>query len=136
VIALIGYFVFGIDPNTTEQVASQFGGAGSAQHGTVGTPQDQAGQFVDVIGTNIDDVWATKIKGYTPPKTVIYDRGTQTGCGFGQTAMGPFYCPNDQTVYLDLSFWQEMETQSLAHPAPTSPAPMSSRMNSATTSRS
>jgi predicted metalloprotease len=108
IIALIGYFVFGIDPNTTQQVASQFGGAGSAQQGTVGSPQDQAGQFVDIIGTNIDDVWATKIKGYTPPKTVIYDQGTQTGCGFGQTAMGPFYCPTDQTVYLDLSFWQEM----------------------------
>lgn len=111
VIALIGYFVFGIDPNTTEQVASQFGGAGSAQHGSVGTPKDQAGQFVDVIGANIDDVWKTRVTGYTSPQIVIYDRGTQTGCGFGQTAMGPFYCPNDQTVYLDLSFWQEMETK-------------------------
>ena len=111
VIALIGYFVFGIDPNTTEQVASQFGGAGSAQHGTVGTPKDQAGQFVDVIGANIDDVWKTRVTGYTSPQIVIYDQGTQTGCGFGQTAMGPFYCPNDQTVYLDLSFWQEMETK-------------------------
>ena len=111
VIALIGYFVFGIDPNTTEQVASQFGGAGSAQHGSVGTPKDQAGQFVDVIGANIDDVWKTRVTGYTSPQIVIYDQGTQTGCGFGQTAMGPFYCPNDQTVYLDLSFWQEMATK-------------------------
>jgi predicted metalloprotease len=40
---------------------------------------------------------------------VLYERGTSTGCGFGQAAMGPFYCPNDSTVYLDLSFWQEME---------------------------
>ncbi len=110
-LALIGYLFFGIDPNTTMQVASQFGGAGAAQQGTVGTPQDQAGQFVDVIGSNIDDVWSSKINGYTPPKIVLYDQGTQTGCGFGQTAMGPFYCPNDQTVYLDLSFWQEMETK-------------------------
>ncbi|MEP7209988.1 MAG: neutral zinc metallopeptidase [Alphaproteobacteria bacterium] len=112
-LALIGYLFFGIDPNTTEQIASQFGGAGSQQQqqGTIGSPQDQAGQFVDIIGTNIDDVWATRIKGYTPPKTVIYDQGTQTGCGLGQTAMGPFYCPNDQTVYLDLSFWQEMESK-------------------------
>jgi predicted metalloprotease len=110
-LALIGYLFFGIDPTTTEQIASQFGGAGTQQQGAVGTPQDQAGQFVDVIGTNIDDVWATQIKGYTPPKTVIYDQGTQTGCGFGQTAMGPFYCPNDQKVYLDLAFWQELETR-------------------------
>ncbi|QYF87094.1 neutral zinc metallopeptidase [Brevundimonas sp. PAMC22021] len=112
VIALIGYFVFGIDPNTTQQVASQFGGAGAAQQqGAVGTPQDQAGRFVDVIGANVNDVWTAKIQGYQPPKTVIYEQGTPTGCGFGQSAMGPFYCPTDQTVYLDLGFWREMETQ-------------------------
>ena len=42
---------------------------------------------------------------------MIYEQGTSTGCGFGQSAMGPFYCPNDKKVYLDLAFWQEMETQ-------------------------
>jgi hypothetical protein len=49
-IALIGYFVFGIDPNTTQQVISQFGGA--QEQGRLGTPQDQAGQFVDVVSAN------------------------------------------------------------------------------------
>lgn len=111
VIALIGYFVFGIDPTTTSQLASQFGGAGSQEQGKVGTPEDQAGQFIDVIGTNINDVWSTKMNGYSPPKVVLYTQGTGTQCGFGQAAMGPFYCPNDSTVYLDLSFWQDMETQ-------------------------
>jgi len=111
VISLIGYFVFGIDPFTTQQIASQFGGAGTQQQGAVGTPEDQAGLFVDVVGANIDDVWKTRLDGYTSPKTVIYTQGTSTGCGFGQAAMGPFYCPNDQTVYLDLAFWQDMETQ-------------------------
>ncbi len=111
VLALIGYFFFGVDPNTTQQLASQFGNAGAAQQGTIGTPADQAGQFVDVIAANINDVWTAKLPGYTPPKVVLYEQGTQTGCGFGQSAMGPFYCPNDATVYLDLGFWQEMETQ-------------------------
>ena len=111
VLAAIGYFVFGIDPATTTQLASQFGGAGTAQQGELGTPEDQAGQFVDVVGANINDVWATKLDGYQPPKVVIYTQGTQTGCGFGQSAMGPFYCPTDSTVYLDLAFWQEMESQ-------------------------
>lgn len=111
VLALIGYFFFGVDPNTTQQVASQLGGAGAAQEGKVGTPADQAGQFVDIIAANINDVWSAKLSGYTPPKVVIYEQGTQTGCGLGQSAMGPFYCPNDATVYLDLGFWQEMETQ-------------------------
>lgn len=111
VLGLIGYFVLGIDPATTSQIVSSFGGAGSQEQGKVGTPEDQAGQFVDVIGANINDVWSTKLNGYTPPRVVLYEEGTNTGCGFGQSAMGPFYCPNDQTVYLDLSFWRDMETQ-------------------------
>lgn len=111
VIALIGYFVFGIDPTTTRQVAEQLGGTAASEQGTLGTPSDQAGAFVDVIGANLNDVWTAKLKGYTPPKVVIYEQGTQTGCGFGQSAMGPFYCPADATVYLDLGFWTAMESQ-------------------------
>ncbi len=45
---------------------------------------------------------------YDPPTLVLYDRGHQTGCGFGQSAMGPFYCPADQQVYLDLGFFHEL----------------------------
>ena len=111
VLGLIGYFVFGIDPATTQQVASSLGGAGQSQQGEVGTPTDEAGKFVDIIGTNIDDVWKSRIEGYDPPTVVIYERGTSTGCGHGDSAMGPFYCPSDNKVYLDLGFWQEMETQ-------------------------
>ncbi len=112
VLSLIGYFVFGIDPSTTQQVASQFGGAGTSVEGERGTPQDEAGQFVDVIGGNVNAVWQTRLDGYQAPTVTLYDQGgTQTGCGYGQTAMGPFYCPADRTVYLDLSFWQEMETR-------------------------
>jgi predicted metalloprotease len=112
VLAAIGYFVFGIDPQTTTRLASQFGGVGaSEQQGKAGSPTDQAGAFVDVIGANIDDVWATKMQGYQPPTVTLYEQGTSTGCGFGQSAMGPFYCPNDRRVYLDLGFWRDMETQ-------------------------
>ncbi len=110
VLALIGYFVFGIDPSTTTQVASQFGAAGAAQEGKQGTPEDQAGLFVDVVGRNINEVWATKLEGYRPPDNIVlYEQGTNTGCGYGQSAFGPFYCPADRQVYLDLSFWQELE---------------------------
>ncbi len=111
ILGAIGYFFFDIDPQTTSQLASQFGGAGSAEQGTQGSPEDQAGAFVDVIGTNVDDVWKTKLQGYQPPTVTLYEQGTSTGCGFGQAAMGPFYCPSDRNVYLDLSFWSQMETQ-------------------------
>jgi uncharacterized protein len=110
VLALIGYFVFGIDPSTTTQVASQFGAAGASQEGREGTPEDQAGLFVDVVGRNINEVWAQKLDGYRPPDNIVlYEQGTNTGCGYGQATFGPFYCPADRQVYLDLSFWQEME---------------------------
>ena len=111
VLAAIGYFVFGIDPSTTQQITSQLGGVGSAEQGTRGSPDDQAGAFVDVIGTNVDDVWRQKLQGYQPPTVVLYEQGTSTGCGYGQSAMGPFYCPSDRHVYLDLSFWEQMERQ-------------------------
>ena len=107
-LGLIGYYFFGIDPQTTQQVANQFG-AGQQQEGQVGTPEDEAGRFVDVIGSNVNDVWSRTLDGYQPPNVVIYDQGTGTGCGYGQSAMGPFYCPLDQTIYLDLDFFGELE---------------------------
>ncbi|MDP2763619.1 MAG: neutral zinc metallopeptidase [Brevundimonas sp.] len=110
ILAAIGYFVFDIDPRTTTQLASQFGGAGVSE-GRQGSPTDQAGAFVDVIGANIDDVWSSRIQGYQPPTVTLYEEGANTGCGFGQAAMGPFYCPADRHVYLDLSFWSQLETQ-------------------------
>jgi predicted metalloprotease len=112
VLALIGYFVFGIDPSTTTSV---LGGVQGAQQeaGQQGTPADEAGRFVDVVGTSTTDVWTPVFaqggQRYQPPGMVLYDQATGTGCGMGQSAMGPFYCPADRKVYLDLSFWQELE---------------------------
>ena len=115
VLALIGYFVFGVDPSTTLSVV---GGAPAEQQqeGVRGAPADDAGRFVDVVSTNVDDVWTAVFRQsgqtYRPPAAVVlYDQATGTGCGMGQAAMGPFYCPADRKVYLDLSFWQELETK-------------------------
>ena len=112
VLALVGYFFFGIDPSTTMGVVNGAGPQAQQQEGVRGTPADEAGRFVDVVSTNVDQVWATQMRGYRPPDAiVIYDQATGTGCGMGQSAMGPFYCPADRKVYLDLSFWQELETK-------------------------
>ena len=108
-IALVVSYFLGIDPQPLLEAGS--GMSSQQQSGDVGTPEDEAGQFVDVVGTNVNDVWAELLDGYKKPNTVIYTQGTGTGCGYGQAAMGPFYCPADQTIYLDLSFWQQMETQ-------------------------
>lgn len=109
VIALVGYFVLGMEPKDVAALLETTG-APSEQSGEVGTPEDEAGQFVDVVGTNINDVWQGMLQSYREPTVVLYTQGTTTGCGYGQSAMGPFYCPNDETIYLDLSFWQQMET--------------------------
>lgn len=114
VLALIGYFVFGINPQTTMDVVGGAGGpAAQQQQGVRGQVSDREGQFVDVVATNVDDVWKPIFQesglAYKPPAAVVlYTQSTGTGCGLGQSAMGPFYCPNDQKVYLDLAFWQEL----------------------------
>ncbi|WP_321491001.1 neutral zinc metallopeptidase [uncultured Hyphomonas sp.] len=113
IIALIGYFVLGMEPEEVAQIVGNqsAGNAASTQEGVRGTPEDEAGQFVDIISANINDVWSQGLNGYRAPTVVLYEQGTGTGCGYGQAAMGPFYCPADQTVYLDLGFWQDMQTQ-------------------------
>jgi predicted metalloprotease len=57
------------------------------------------------------ELYAASNQRYTPTKMVAYSRGTQTGCGFGQAAMGPFYCPNDQSIYIDPGFFNELSTR-------------------------
>ncbi|MGH6909526.1 MAG: KPN_02809 family neutral zinc metallopeptidase [Phenylobacterium sp.] len=116
VLALVGYFVFGIDPSTTMSVVEGAQPQAEQQSGFRGQPKDEAGRFVDVVSTSVDDVWTAIFKQegqtYRPPAAVVlYDQATGTGCGMGQSAMGPFYCPQDQKVYLDLAFWQELETK-------------------------
>ena len=109
ILAAAGYFFFGIDPNLTTQVATQLGmGQGSSTQGDIGSPDDPAAHFVEVILTNTTDVWSQLRPGYQEPRLVIYEGGTGTACGLGQAAMGPFYCPMDRQVYLDLSFWRTM----------------------------
>ncbi len=115
VLAAIGYFVFGISPQDTLQAVSDAGQGQQVQQqaGARGTPTDRDAQFVDVIEQSTTDVWSQIFQrnGQTYHRTrgvVLYDQATGTGCGLGQTAMGPFYCPQDQKVYLDLSFWKEL----------------------------
>jgi predicted metalloprotease len=112
---VVGYLVFGVDPSSTLGALSGAGAPAEQQQqaGVRGAPQDEADRFVDVVATSVDDVWTQVFRkegrGYDPPAAVVlYDQATGTGCGLGQSAMGPFYCPNDRKIYLDLSFWQEL----------------------------
>jgi predicted metalloprotease len=118
VIVVIGLF-FGVDPAT---LLSQLEGGGSGDvgyqqdAGTVGTsPQDdEMKQFVEVVLADTEDTWSAvfqqeKWGTYQPPRLVLFSGRTSTGCGTGAAAMGPFYCPNDSQVYIDLSFYEELK---------------------------
>jgi uncharacterized protein len=76
---------------------------------------DPETQFVARVLKSTEDIWGTLFqqmgKQYRQPRLVLYRDATQTACGAGQSAMGPFYCPPDQRVYLDLSFFDEMASR-------------------------
>jgi len=115
VLAAVGYFFFGVDPQTTMSVVNGVQQP-AAQEGVRGQVSDRDGQFVDVIETSNTDVWGPLLAKhgvtYRPPQSVVlYTQATGTGCGTGQSAMGPFYCPADNNVYLDLTFWNELESR-------------------------
>ena len=117
VLGLLGW-ALGIDPRIliggAEMISGGNGGSGyEQQQGRQGAPQDEMGRFAAAILGNTEDVWQTVLpqqvrKQYRPPKLVLFSQATRSGCGFAQSAMGPFYCPLDQTVYLDLSFFEDM----------------------------
>ncbi len=76
---------------------------------------DQVGEFAKAVLAQSEDTWGEIFKQlgrtYERPRLVLFSRATQSGCGFAQSAMGPFYCPNDRKVYIDLSFFNEMRTK-------------------------
>ena len=66
------------------------------------------------MGYVLDDVqktWADRVPNYRRAKVVLYADATTTGCGMGESAVGPFYCPNDERVYLDVTFFEELRTR-------------------------
>jgi predicted metalloprotease len=122
VLGLLGW-ALGIDPRVLIGGAEILTGGGSprqeaplnptSQHS--GAPSDEMGRFVArVLGsTEVQwrDIFSKSGQRYRAPTLVLYSGVTQAACGNAQSAMGPFYCPNDQKVYLDTSFFREVETR-------------------------
>lgn len=116
ILGLVGW-ALGIDPRLLIGGAEMIAGGGSGyqqQQGQRGTPQDEMGRFAAAILGNTEDVWKAVLpqqvnRSYEPPRLVLFSGATRSGCGGAQSAMGPFYCPLDQTVYIDLSFFEEMQ---------------------------
>ena len=115
-IGLVLYFVFGINPLAFFGGDDTSGYVGQQEAGRVGSPSDEQGKFVDVILSSTTDVWRVEFqkmgRTYEPTAPlVLYTGATGTRCGMGQSAMGPFYCPNDRRIYLDLEFFDELSNR-------------------------
>jgi len=97
------------------------GGSSGAGSGATDTPLSQctsgaqANSDIDcrmqAAATSLDSYWSGAVDGYSQPQLVIFDQATDTGCGGATTAVGPFYCPNDQTVYIDTAFYGQLQSQ-------------------------
>lgn len=118
VIALVGGWVLGINPLT---LLGMLSGGGSPvavqQQAPAGKPpaDDTMARFVSTVLADTEDVWADLFRknggSYQQPRLVLFRGATSTACGTGQSAMGPFYCPADQKVYIDLGFYQTLKNQ-------------------------
>src|SRR6266516_519798 len=123
ILGLIGW-ALGIDPRLLIGGAEILSGGGSYQEpyptdlrGTqasrTGAPTDEMGRFVSLVLGSTEAQWKQIFtqsgKEYRTPKLVMFSGVTRSGCGFAQSATGPFYCPDDQKLYLDTSFFQDLE---------------------------
>src|SRR5687767_118086 len=118
ILILLGIaWLLGINPLALLSGELDSGGGGyveqpqqSAGGGTFASPQEEElKEFVAVVLAETEDTW-NQILGqqYREPKLVLFSGGAQSGCGFAQSAVGPFYCPADEKVYIDLTFFDEL----------------------------
>ncbi len=117
VIALAASYFLGVNPMTVLNILSGGESAPQVQQGPAQKPpaDDRMARFVGTVLADTEDVWKDVFtKGgatYKEPKLVLFRGATPTACGQGESAMGPFYCPGDQKVYIDLNFYETLKNK-------------------------
>ncbi len=117
-VVVIGYFL-GVNPATLMGLLNGDGQGISASSTpatpVTGTSTDPQVDFVRAVLGDTEEVWGAYFKNagktYAPPKLVLFSGRVQSACGLASAASGPFYCPGDQRVYIDLSFYQQLATE-------------------------
>ena len=114
VIAIIAAFL-GMDPGAVLNTVQQVSPPRETGVQKEGVPTDEMGQFVSRVLGSTEDVWTAIFREngsqYRAPTLVLYSGAVRSACGMGQSAMGPFYCPSDEKLYVDLSFYQDLKTR-------------------------
>ncbi|KFE98508.1 metalloprotease [Chryseobacterium formosense] len=112
IIAAIVFFLGG-DPSAI--LSSGGGSTQQTEQRELTQGELQVGEFIKMITAENEETWAKIFKDngmqYRPAKVVLFKTATQSGCGTAQSAMGPFYCPADQSVYMDMSFFEELQNR-------------------------
>jgi uncharacterized protein len=117
VIALAASYFLGVNPMTVLGILGGGGGGEPVSQQPAQRPpaNDASASFVSTVLADTEDVWGKVFSqsgsAYKAPKLVLFRGSTPTACGTGQSAMGPFYCPGDQKVYIDLSFYETMRSK-------------------------
>jgi predicted metalloprotease len=105
--------LFGADPMQVLNPGQNPGAGGPQQVGRVDPAQEELKKFVSVVLADTEDVWNEQFRlmgrQYREPKLVLFSGSVDSACGFADAAVGPFYCPGDQKVYIDLSFYDELK---------------------------
>lgn len=118
IIALIAVFVFGQDPTEVIQQVGRSANTQSAPPTPRSAEEEKAAEFVSVVLADTEDTWTGLFRAaggqYQLPTLVLYSDQVQSACGFGSAASGPFYCPGDGKLYLDLSFLGELQRMGAA----------------------
>ncbi|MGA7279264.1 MAG: neutral zinc metallopeptidase [Desulfocapsaceae bacterium] len=115
ILALVGMY-FGIDPSIILQQGANLGTTSVEQQQYMPTEaENELADFVSVVLADTEDTWNAMFSQaggrYDPPVLVLFSGAVESACGFAQAAMGPFYCPADQKVYIDLGFYQDLRTK-------------------------
>lgn len=113
IVVLIAYTLLTGDPSML--IGNLLGGGGSSNTAPLTAEEQALGDFASVVLKDTEDVW-TKVfqeydMTYAPAKMILYRDGTDSGCGYANAQVGPFYCSLDQSVYIDLSFFATMRTK-------------------------
>ena len=117
IIVMIVGLLFGKNPMELLQLLGGIAleGGGPAQQETTPAADNEQTDFVRAVLGSTEDVWSSVFRAsgqqYPAPRLVLFSGGVQSACGAASSAMGPFYCPGDQQVYLDLDFFREMATR-------------------------
>jgi predicted metalloprotease len=114
VLALVAMY-FGVDPSVVLNTGVGGGGMVANEPARPIPADDAQAKFISMVLADTEDTWHALFREggarYAEPTLVLFSGATRTACGVGQAAMGPFYCPADQKVYIDLSFYDELRTR-------------------------